>query len=309
MKITFGSDPELLIVDDNNDPKSAIDIIHGSPDDRVTILGHQFYYDNVLAECAVKPGSSKKEVLNNFKECLGIYADIVKPYKLSVTACVDFPADQLNNEIARKAGCAIDSCAYELKMKDPPKDLIKNGNMRSCGGHIHLGSELLASDGPEPILAIYMLDLFIGVSSLHLDRDPTSLRRRLIYGKAGRYRSKDYGLEYRSLGNFWLMSPKMTELIYNLSIFVHEFIESKKAWDLWKFDENALYSGESMADAWTCTVYNTDDLRNGIDTGNKDITRPHFDLAKELMPKGLRKDMQKLIDRDSDGDFYKNWGI
>jgi hypothetical protein len=132
---------------------------------------------------------------------------------------MEFPDQELDSEEARRAGCAPDMCAYEMKQKEPPKDLIQNGNLRSCGGHVHLGSELLASDGPEPILAIYMLDLFVGVPSLHLDFDSTSLRRRIIYGQSGRYRTKDYGLEYRSLGNFWEPAISDHETFMPLSSF------------------------------------------------------------------------------------------
>jgi hypothetical protein len=308
MKTTFGSDPELLLVKDGK-PKSAIGVIQGSPDNRIKVKGHEFYYDNVLAECAIKPSSSKKETLDNFRECLKIYADMVKPYKLAPVACMEFPDQELDSEEARRAGCAPDMCAYEMKQKEPPKDLIQNGNLRSCGGHVHLGSELLASDGPEPILAIYMLDLFVGVPSLHLDFDSTSLRRRIIYGQSGRYRTKDYGLEYRSLGNFWLSSPKMTGLIYDLCMFVHEFVEKGQGWDLWEFDLDVFFSSDNIADSWKCTGYDAENLRKGINSGDKDMTMPHFELAKRLMPTGLKNEMQKMIARDGDGDFYENWGI
>lgn len=307
---TFGSDPEFLLVKDRT-PKSAIAIIQGSPDNRIKVKGHEFYYDNVLAECAIKPGKSKKEVLANVKEAIQIYADMARPFRLTAAASAVFADSELEHEDARKAGCAPDWCAYEIKLKDPPKEAIQNGNSRTCGGHIHIGSELLAADGPEPILAILMLDLFVGVPSLHVDRDPTSVARRRIYGQAGRYRTKDYGVEYRSLSNFWLSSPQLTGLIYDLSMFAVEITEDGRGWDMWHFDEEVFFTSENLADAWTCTAYDTDKIRQGINFSDKEMVNEHFDLALSLMPKGLRSDLEKVIDRPqgSEDNLYANWGI
>lgn len=305
---TFGSDPELLLTK-NGKPYSAIGVVQGDPENRITVRGHQFYYDNVLAECAVKPGKTKKEVLDNFRECLQIYADMVRPLRLTVQACVDFPEEQLQTEEAKKAGCAADWCAYEVKLKEAPKELMRNGTLRSCGGHVHIGSEILASDGPEPILGIHMLDLFVGVPSLHLDRDPSSSRRRVLYGQAGRYRTKDYGIEYRSLSNFWLISPQMTGLIYDLSMFAADFVEDGRAWEMWDFDIDVFFESETLSDAWKCKGYNAQAMKKGIDSGDKQLVAEHFELAKRHLPTGLLKDLQKMISRPEDKDLYKNWKL
>jgi hypothetical protein len=305
---TFGSDPELLVVKQGV-PKSAIGVVQGSIENRISIKGHQFYYDNVLAECAIKPGKNKKEVLKHFKEALQIYADMVKPFELSPTACAEFPSWELEDKDARKVGCAPDYCAYEMKLKDPPKEAIESGNLRSCGGHVHLGSDLLAGEGPEPILAIYLLDLFVGVPSLWLDHDPSSSRRRAIYGQAGRYREKDYGIEYRSLGNFWLSGPELTGLIYDLCMFVQDFIQKGGGWDLWVFDEEVFWASENLADAWTCKGYNVEALKKGINTGSKFQVTDHYGIVRNLLPSKLIADLDDLAHRTEEGDFYKNWKL
>lgn len=110
-----------------------------------------------------------------------IYANLVKPHKLALQASTEFPEDQLLHPDARKVNCSKDNCAYELVEKDGPVDAITNGNLRSCGGHIHLGAEILCDSGPAPILAIYVLDLLLGIPSLWLDKDPTSQKRRQLY--------------------------------------------------------------------------------------------------------------------------------
>jgi hypothetical protein len=308
MSISFGSDPELMLVGKDG-IQSAIGVVQGSIENRIRIKGHEFYYDNVLAECAVKPGTSKKEVLNNFRECLQIYAEMVKPFKLAAIASYIFPDSQLTHPDARKVGCAPDNCAYELKQVDPPKEMISSGNLRSCGGHVHIGSELLKGDGAEPILVIYMLDLFVGVPSLYLDRDITSARRRMLYGQAGRYRVKPYGLEYRSLGNFWLTTPRLTSLVYDLCVFAHEFVESGKAWELWEFDIEVFFNTENLSNAWKCNAYDPALMRKVINNGNKEEALSLLELAKGLMPEGLRNDLVVAIDKPPDDDMYSAWKI
>jgi hypothetical protein len=305
MKFSFGSDPEFMLVKDG-DYYSAIGVLSGDSDNRTTIEGHQFYYDNVMAECAVKPVKNKSQLIKNFQQCLKIYAEIVSPLKLHIQASQIYPDDQLKHPEARVVGCSPDSCAYELKMKDPPVSLISDGNLRSCGGHIHLGNSMLSSDDAEPILSIYMLDLFLGIPSLWLDKDETSSIRRKLYGQAGRYRAKDYGIEYRSLGNFWLKSPQCTELIYDICGFVIEFVQSGKAWEFWSFDEDKAYEGDSLADGWQCLNYDFEQLRKAIDTGDKNIASEYLDIVYRYLPISISKRLRKMINQE-DTEFYSNW--
>jgi hypothetical protein len=39
--------------------------------------------------------------------------------------------------------------------------------------------------------------------------------RKELYGKAGAYRGKEYGVEYRSLSNYWVFDPKLTKWIWS----------------------------------------------------------------------------------------------
>ena len=86
------------------------------------------------------------------------------------------------------------------------------------------------------VWTIRMMDLFVGIPSLIIDHDPTSVKRRDLYGGAGTHRIKEkYGVEYRSLSNFWFKSPKLTRLIYKLTRFTYEFCKEKgyeKVWEV-----------------------------------------------------------------------------
>ena len=55
------------------------------------------------------------------------------------------------------------------------------------------------------------MDFFLGLPSLAYDNDKL---RREMYGKAGCYRPKPYGVEYRTLSNAWLKSEKLMRWVF-----------------------------------------------------------------------------------------------
>lgn len=318
MKFTFGSDPEFMVTKDGK-YFNAAGLVQGDAERRINIKGHEFYFDNVMAECAVKPGSTRKEVIDNFRECLAIYADMVRPFKLHIQGSQEYSREQIElwpswmdptkEECppGLKVGCSPDWCAYAMKMMDPPKAIMQNGSLRSCGGHIHLGAPIAQNQTPDSIRVIYMLDLFLGIPSLWLDTDPTAARRRSLYGQAGRFRPKDYGLEYRSLSNFWLANPELVGLIYDLCEFALEFVESGKAGKMWEFDEEVFFSSENLSDAWTNRYYDTKVLRQVIDDGDGYLGHAFYLTVKDLLPKKLWDAIQKCI--GSNRDLYSAWKL
>ncbi len=296
MIITFGSDPEFMLMQDG-EYRSAIGIVQGNRDNRITIKGHQFFYDNVLAECAIKPGKNKNQVLKNITECLSLYAKMVSPFELISQSAQNYPASELKHPEAKHVGCDPDMCVYRMEMQEPPREAMRNGMLRTCGGHIHLGSKMLQSDGPEPIRVIQMADLFLGIPSLWLDTDETSPIRRNLYGQAGRFRVTKYGIEYRSLGNFWLKSPELVSWIYDMCVFILDFVESGEASRLWDFDIKVILDGDAQSDAWTCTAYDSNGLKRAIDSSDKDLAKEYYDLAQSLMPTDLKDELNRMLDR------------
>ncbi len=55
------------------------------------------------------------------------------------------------------------------------------------------------------------MDFYLGLPSLVYD---SATRRREMYGKAGAYRPKSYGVEYRTLSNAWLNSAELIRWVY-----------------------------------------------------------------------------------------------
>src|ERR1035437_8060990 len=104
MNFTFGSDPELMLSKDGKF-YSAIGIVPGDKYERHEIGKHQFYYDNVMAECAVFPGKTRESTIKSFQDCFRKYAKLVKPYKLVVKASQNYPISELQHPEARRIGC------------------------------------------------------------------------------------------------------------------------------------------------------------------------------------------------------------
>lgn len=83
-------------------------------------------------------------------------------------------------------------------------------NLRTAGGHIHVGYK-----NPNTFASLSLIkamDLHLGVPSVLIELDN---ERKLMYGKAGAYREKKYGVEFRSISNFYLESKKLTEWVFN----------------------------------------------------------------------------------------------
>lgn len=308
--ISFGSDPELMLTKDGKF-FSAIGIVPGTRKKRYRVKGHEFYYDNVMAECAIKPGFTKEEALFNFKQCFQEYAKIVHPYRLTPQAFQLYPKAQLKSKEAIMAGCKDETCAYTMMQKVPPQMIIRFTPKRSAGGHIHLGKDgwVRRQFDIFPVGvwdAAKALDYFVGLPSVLMDIDETTILRKELYGHAGRFRKTEYGIEYRPLGNFWLASPKLVSVIYDLCEIALDFIEDKgNREQFWTLDEETLE--EFPPGAYTYH-YDVEGVQKAINEHDPKLSASYFELFKKWIPKKLYKNITSLK-YSKQYDFYKEWHI
>jgi len=300
--ITLGSDPEFMLRDPEGELRSAIGIIRGTKDERLDLGdGNAIYYDNVLAECNIRPGNSPEAAVANFRECFERFAEHVAPHKLVVQASAHYPEGECEHDDAKVFGCEPEFCAYTVCMIEPP---ICEDTFRSAGGHIHIGYDG-GVDGPEEeeelnfqiawnrIWVVRMADLLLGIPSLFLDKDPTSKERRKLYGGAGSHRScADWGVEYRTLGNFWLAKPSLVSLVYDLSdrcvqLVLDEHVH-EKIWD----DE-----------------IDPNDLCKTINTWDEEGAKKYMKVLKRYVPEALFAQIKREIDSPESGDLYQEWEI
>lgn len=215
-----GADPEVMITRPDGSLISSIGLVPGTKKRPKKVSCGAIQADNVLGEFNVDPSQDTEEFIHSMRSVLGELQNIVAPNQLVVRASAEFPEKELRNPKAKIFGCDPDFDAWQMAMN------VIDGSaahkpLRSAGGHLHVGmtpeTKELLEDPYGKIEVVKMLDIFLGVPSVLLDRDPTTKARRLLYGKASAHRPKAYGVEYRAMGNWWIKSPHLVDLVLDLA--------------------------------------------------------------------------------------------
>jgi len=227
VKVSLGADPEVFLCKEiRNEPVgfvSAVGIIGGSKSEPRD-LGDGFFVqeDNVTAEFNIPPSFSADEFAENVYKGLANVDKLALEAGLEVAngvASCSFPESELQTEAAKLFGCDPDYDAWTTFMNDKPH--CSDESFRSCGGHVHIGG----IDGMDPFSVIRAMDLFLGVPAVVLDKDT---KRKQLYGKAGSFRFQPYGVEYRTLSNFWIFQPFLRKWVWEATIKAVEFAKRVK---------------------------------------------------------------------------------
>ncbi|MEI8270879.1 MAG: hypothetical protein WCG45_05950 [bacterium] len=312
MIFSLGADPEFMI-GNGDELKSAINFLP-SKENSIKNCGNEFYYDNMLAEIAIKPSFNKKEAVENFEKSLRFLAKKVYPNKIGICSAAYFPWEEINCNQAKIASCNPEYSAYSLSVVRPSIELIEQKedhyqfktNLRTCGGHIHLGSEIL-EDGLAKINVVRMMYLFIAIPFLFFDLQNSKLRRS-CYGLAGTHRvpSQKGRLEYRTLSNCWFRSPEYVELIYDLCDFVLDFVKKENHKKFWSFDES--FDGEDVSKAHFCHGYDSKSLEECINNCDLEKAEKFMLIVENFLDKDLLIRIFRLMKKDV-ADFYESWDL
>lgn len=214
----IGHDCEVFLLDEAGKFISAINRVGGDKSNPLPTKHGFVQEDNVLAELNINPVELKRGNANSWvKSCNDIMGDlttIIAPQGLRVKIIPSayFDEDQLDHPLAMRAGCDPDYCIYSKQKNPRPK--LHRTQLRTAAGHLHFSFD------DDPTLAIKSLDMHLGLPSLFLDLSGTT--RRELYGKAGAFRDKPYGFEYRTLSNFWLSNDKLMTWVYDNSLLALE---------------------------------------------------------------------------------------
>ena len=317
MNFTLGSDPEFMLIDSNGEYKSAIGIVPGRKEKKYKLDNYYFYYDNVLAECNIIPGRSLDESKKHIQKALQLYSNIVAKHDvyLKLQAAQRFKRSELKAKEASRVGCSTEKCAYSLDDVNITslRKKIQKGTLRTAGGHIHLGTPL-GQTFLSSVALVRMLDLFVGIPSLFIDHDPTSCMRRKLFGEAGRYRRPHHGIEYRSLSNFWLQSPRFVSIIYKLCEFAIRFVQNGKYSKLWQIDEENLRTmwdrgEEDPCKYHHCVGYDINLLRECFITGDRTKAEPLLEYILQYLPLNLTKQIEKLSSHIEEINLHKEWKL
>lgn len=192
----LGSDPEVFLFDGQG-LRSAIGLIGAGKLDPFQIpdmpAGFTLQEDNVTLEYGIPPASSAEELYNSISAVMRKSLEYTKGLSFSGLSCAVFPAEEMQDPAAHVFGCEPDFNAWTNDVNPGPS--VPHPFMRSAGGHIHVETQ------EHPLRVVRAMDLFLGVPSVLMDAGGD---RRKLYGKAGAHRVKSYGVEYRTLSNFWI---------------------------------------------------------------------------------------------------------
>lgn len=207
----IGADPEVFLQDAAGGLVSSIGRIGGTKDAPRPIkglaVGYAVQEDNVALEYNIPPAKTAQELVRKIKTAMrALSREVAKQgLEFNRSSAVFFPKEQLNNPKALEFGCDPDYNAWTGDVN--PRPCATDATLRSCGGHIHVGAEF-----DDMLKFIKRCDLYLAVPSVLMDQGQL---RKQLYGKAGAFRPKPYGAEYRVLSNFWIFDDKTVEWAYN----------------------------------------------------------------------------------------------
>lgn len=215
MSILVGCDPEVF-VQQNGVFLSAFGLIKGDKKNPFPVNKGAVQVDGMALEFNINPAASSEEFIINVEEVYATLRSMVPEYQVVATPVADFSPEYMKAqpEEALELGCDPDYNGWTLAANAKP-----NGDrpFRTASGHVHIGwTQGVSIDDADHFNraghVAKQMDFFLGLPSIAYDNDN---RRRELYGKAGCFRPKSYGCEYRTLSNAWLNSKATMEWVFN----------------------------------------------------------------------------------------------
>lgn len=220
--LKIGADPELFAFDeDTKNFMSVHNVLQGTKDQPFPVNRGAVQVDGTAAEFNIEPVSCREDFLTNITTVQHQLQQILpNSYHLQAVPVATFQKDYFDKlpEECKLLGCDPDFNAWNHGQQNP--DPEATDAQRVAGGHVHLGwtEDKDIHDPAHTAISMHLirqLDFLLGLSSLSWDTDTI---RRKTYGRAGAYRIKPYGVEYRTLSNAWLKHSDTILKVYDLSV-------------------------------------------------------------------------------------------
>lgn len=214
----FGADPEIF-VKKNGKAVSAHGLIEGTKKSPFKTSRGAVQVDGTALEFNVDPVPANDfETFNaNIVATLADLKKMVPGYSFNVAPVQEYPPEYLASipDEAKALGCDPDFNAYTLK-ENPMPDMERS--FRTGAGHIHIGwGQDIPIDNPDHIKIcadfVKTLDMTVGLFMTCIDKDK---KRRELYGCAGAFRPKPYGVEYRTPSNAWITTRARRSMVHIL---------------------------------------------------------------------------------------------
>lgn len=263
--IKVGSDAEIFLKDSLGVPVPVCGLVGGTKAEPLPVkeLGEGFAVqeDNVMLEFNIPPASTAQDFSRDMLKMLAyLRGKMVAEKQLTLTAssCLYFRESQLQQiPQALQFGCEPDFDVWARAVNPIPEALFNFGTAagekftsRCAGTHIHVSYDV---DDRSPSLAeveyfVKAMDLFIGLPAIMLPVSYESERtRRHMYGRAGAFRLKPYGHEYRVLGSGILAFDGAFEWIFNQTKKAADFLAEEGSLTLLQDWSSAIRSAINQA--------------------------------------------------------------
>lgn len=283
MHFKLGADPEVFVQDlTSQTVVSAHNLVPGTKKQPYPVPCGAVQVDGMALEFNIEPATNSDQFVTNLMTVMTqlegmlptnmAFANITSHY---------FPSAYMETQPrdALELGCEPDYNAYTGTTNPPPNDTT---TLRTAAGHVHLGFDI-ANPGThfeDCCMIVKQLDYFLALPSMWVD----DAERRRLYGKAGAFRPKSYGLEYRVLGNWWIAKPLYMSWI----------------WDQTANAINYLADGIYLPDEFGPAedIINNNDKSAALNLMNK---RLH---AYEIYPLSAGLRLNEVPDAEPDPDWY-----
>ena len=218
--ITIGSDLEMFITDHDDNLQSAIGVFGGTKENP-KYIGELCYIqeDNILVEANIPPVDNFDDFYKYISYIKSYINTNYPEYKLKYSSSEIAPMNLLLNEKAREFGCeAVLIVDYNKNGDVIPQNEFDEGieikrqsNKRTSGFHWHLGYKNHSRKINRELVKLFEKNVTLQL----LKEDNDQYNRREFYGKCGEYREKPYGLEFRSVGGYFLKDESTMRKVWD----------------------------------------------------------------------------------------------
>lgn len=238
LNVLIGADPEVFMYKGNR-VKSAYGVIKGDKKNPYPVDNGAVQVDGMALEFNITPATNEDEFVTRINSVMNTLASMVPDFNIKAVPSQGFSNKFLAGQPkeAVELGCEPDYNAWTGEENPKPDEAI---TMRTGSGHIHIGwTKDQDINDPEHLEACRMLvkqlDCLVAVPYLVYFTNSTEAKkeaaRRMLYGMAGAFRPKPYGVEYRVLSNTWLLSDDRMRWVYKATLnAVNKLFEGKAAY-------------------------------------------------------------------------------
>lgn len=201
--VTLGCDAEMFVKSRKDGSVFPVCGLVGGTKKKPKPMGTGGFFiqeDNILLEFNVPVAKDKVSWVVQMLEGVKRASNQLPPSLFAdVKASGHLDAAFLTIKQATVFGCDPDFNAWLREVN--PRPACDDPTLRTAAAHVHIGWDNPTEDDAESL--IQFADLCAVIPSLYEDED---VERRKLYGKAGAFRFKKYGVEHRVLSNYWIQN-------------------------------------------------------------------------------------------------------